>query len=93
MAAQIVKLQAANEAASERKGRKRKRIQLEGTLSQQDAEAIIEQKDARALVEAERREKRVQTGSSGQGVRHCRRCGETGHNMRTCKKDTVEIAD
>jgi hypothetical protein len=92
MAAEIVRLRAANKAASERKTRTKKRIQHGGTLSQQEAEEIIERRDADALVEAERREEKVQTGS-GQGSQRCRRCSEAGHNKRTCKKDAAELGD
>jgi hypothetical protein len=60
---------------------------------QQEAEEIIKRRDADALVEAERREERVQTGSSGLGSQRCGRCGEAGHNKRTCNKDTVDIVD
>jgi hypothetical protein len=93
MAAEIVRLQAANKAASERKTRTKKRIQHGGTLSQQEAEEIIERRDADGLVEAERREERVRTGGGGQGSRRCGRCSEAGHNKRTCKKDTVDRVD
>jgi hypothetical protein len=91
--ARVATLQAANNAASERKKRKRKRIQLGGTLSQQEAEEIIERRDAEALVEAERREERVRTGGGGEGSRRCGRCGETGHNKRTCKKDAARLGN
>jgi hypothetical protein len=59
MAAEMVRLRAANQAASKRKTRKRKRIQHGGTLSQQEAEETSERSDAETLVEAERREERV----------------------------------
>jgi hypothetical protein len=87
--ARVAKLEAANNAASKRKKRKRKRIQTGGTLSQAEAEEIIQQRDAEAEVEAER----VQAGSSSKGVRRCKTCSEVGHNKRTCKKDAVEVED
>ncbi|EAT84526.1 hypothetical protein SNOG_08250 [Parastagonospora nodorum SN15] len=93
MAAEIVRLRAANKAASERKARKRKRIQHGGTLSQQEAEEIIERRDAEALVEAERCEERVQAGGGSKGIRRCKTCSEVGHNKRTCKKDAAESGD
>jgi hypothetical protein len=93
MAAEIVRLQAANKAASERKTRKKKRIQYGGTLSQQEAEEIVRRRDAEALVEAERREERVRTGGSREGSRRCGRCSEVGHNKRTCKKDAAELGN
>jgi hypothetical protein len=87
--ARVAKLEAANNAASERKKRKKKRIQAGGTLSQAEAEEIVRQRDAKAEAEAER----VQAGSSSKGVRRCKTCGEAGHNKRTCKKDAVEVED
>jgi hypothetical protein len=91
--ARVATLQAANNAASKRKKRKRKQIQLGRTLSQQEAEEIIERRDAEALVKAERREERVQTGSSGEGSQRCGRCSKTGHNKRTCKKDAARLGN
>jgi hypothetical protein len=93
IAAKIVRLQAANKAASKRKTRTKKQIQHRGTLSQQKAEEIIKHRDANALVKAERRKKRVRTGSSRQGSRRCRRCSKAGHNKRTCKKDAAKLSD
>jgi hypothetical protein len=52
--ARVAKLEAANNAASERKERKKKWIQAGGTLSQAEAEEIVRQRDAEAEVEVER---------------------------------------
>jgi hypothetical protein len=87
--ARVARLEAANNAASERKKRKRKRIQAGGTLSQAEAEEIVRQRDAEAEAEAER----MQAGGSSKGIRHCKTCGEAGHNKRTCKKDATEVED
>jgi hypothetical protein len=40
------KLEAANAASSERKGRKRKRIQKGGTVSQEEAQDLINKREA-----------------------------------------------
>jgi hypothetical protein len=93
LAARVLQLEASNKAASERKSRKRKRIQKGGDLSKEEAEDLIAQRDVRAQVEGESREGRVRTGAGMRGKRHCKRCGETGHNSRTCKKDIVEASD
>ena len=87
--ARIAKLEQANQAASERKKRKKKRIQEGGTLSQVEAEEILKKKDAEAEAEGEG----AQVGSSSRGKRRCRTCGKTGHNKRTCQKDAAEIED
>ena len=91
--ARIANLEEANQAASERKKRKKKRIQKGGTLSQAEAEDIIEQRDVEIQLEVERRQERVRAGGSAGGIRRCKNCGEAGHNKRTCKKDAVEVED
>jgi hypothetical protein len=45
LAARVANLEAVNRAASERRKRKKKRIQAGGTLSQVEAEAVVEQRD------------------------------------------------
>jgi hypothetical protein len=87
--ARVAKLEAANNAASERKKRKKKQIQAGRTLLQAKAEEIVRQRDAKAEAEVER----VEVGSSNKGVCRCKMCGEAGHNKRTCKKDAVEVED
>jgi len=91
--ATIANLEEANQAASERRKRKKKRIQKGGTLSQAEADDIVEQRDVEVQLEAERRQERVRAGSSAGGIRRCKNCGEAGHNKRTCKKDAVEVED
>ena len=93
LAARVLQLEASNKAASERKSRKRKRIQKGGDLSKEEAEDLIAQCDVEAQVEGESREGRARTGAGKRGKRHCKRCGETGHNSRTCKKDVLEVSD
>ena len=93
LAARVLQLEASNRTASERKSRKRKRIQAGGDLSKEQAEDIITQLDVGAQVEEETREGRARTGAGKQRKRHCKRCGEAGHNSRTCEKDTVEASD
>jgi len=34
---------------------------------------------------------RIEVGEASQ--RRCGRCGEVGHNSRTCKQDVVEVSD
>ena len=93
LAARVADLEAANRAASERRKRKKKRIQEGGTLSQVEAEAIVEQRDVDGQFEKEARDGRLRAGGSRGGIRRCKTCGETGHNKRTCQKDTVEVDD
>lgn len=54
--ARVASLEQVNEAASERKTRRKERIQKEETLSQVDPEIIVTQRDAEVQLVAERRE-------------------------------------
>ena len=96
LAARVLRLEASNRAASERKSRKTKqkrRIQRGGDLSKEEAEDLVAQSEVGAQVEGETHEGRARAGAGKQRKRHCKRCGKTGHNSRTCKKDNVEISD
>lgn len=93
LAARVLQLEASNKAASERKSRKRKRIQKGGDLSKEQATDLIAQCDVGAQIEGEMREGRARTGAGKQRKRHCKRCSKTGHNSRTCGKDVVDVSD
>jgi hypothetical protein len=93
IAIRIAELQAANDAASGRRKRKRRRIQKGGTLTQADAEDLISQRDLVAAVEQERRETRRKDSAGEVQVRRCTQCSEPGHNKRTCKKDAAGSSD
>jgi hypothetical protein len=82
-------LEAANTTASERKSRKRRRIQKGGTLSQEQADDIKAQKEALALAEVGRDEERRAAGATRRWIQVCKQCGKPGHNRRTCSKDTA----
>jgi hypothetical protein len=58
LAAQLLHQEAVATSATERKTRKRKRIQKGGTLSQEEADDIKAQREALALAAAERYEER-----------------------------------
>ena len=55
----MLQLEASNRAASERKSRKRKRIQKDGDLSKEEAEDLMAQLDIEAQVEGEMRKGRT----------------------------------
>ena len=87
---QITSLERANEAAIKRRQRKKKRIQKQGTLTKGEGEDILAQKEADQQIEREQRQGGERSGLSRQAIARCRRCRETGHNSRTCKKDAVD---
>ena len=88
----IASLERANEAATKRRQRKKKRIQKRGTLTKGEGEDILAQKEADQQIEHEQRQGGERSGLSRQALARCKRCRETGHNSRTCKKDTLDTA-
>ncbi|KAF1928171.1 uncharacterized protein M421DRAFT_18583, partial [Didymella exigua CBS 183.55] len=86
----ITGLERANEAASARKQRKKKRIQQCGVLTKGAGEDILAQREANQQIACEERQGGEQSGVSRQALARCKRCRETGHNSRTCKKDTLD---
>ena len=88
----ITSLERANEAATMRRQRKKKRIQKKGTLTKGEGEDILAQKEADQQIEREQRQSGERSGLSRRALARCKRCRETGHNSRTCKKDTLDTA-
>jgi len=88
----IASLERANEAASKRRQRKKKRIQKRGILTKGEGEDILAQREAEQQIEREQRQGGERSGLSRQALARCKRCRETGHNSRTCKKDTLDTA-
>jgi hypothetical protein len=85
----ITSLERANEAASARRQRKKKRIQKRGVLTKEAGEDILAQREAEQQIAREERQGREQSGLSRQALARCSKCRETGHNARTCKKDSL----
>ncbi|KAF1927273.1 DDE-domain-containing protein [Didymella exigua CBS 183.55] len=88
----IASLESANEAASERKKRKKKRLQKRGVLTKGAGEDILAQREADQQIAREERHGGEQSGLSRQALTRCTRCRETGHNSRTCKKDSIDTS-
>jgi hypothetical protein len=87
----ISELEAANEAATRRRSHKRRRIQKEGTLTIEEGGQLTALKEFGARSDGKKAKKGVRTKAGEPSQRHCRRCGEAGHNTRTCKQ--VEVID
>ena len=92
MKERIASLEKANEAASARKQRKKKRIQQRGVLTKGAGEDILAQREADQQIAREQRQEGERSGVSRQALARCKKCRETGHNSRTCKKDTLDTA-
>jgi hypothetical protein len=87
LSAKVRTLRVANEALSKRRRAKKARIRQGGVLIVEDTQDIIAQKDVDEQV---RRDVRAAGGSRGEAQpsgRHCRICGKTGYNTRTCQED------
>ena len=88
----ITSLERANEAATKRRQRKKNRIQKCGTLKKGKGEDVLAQNEADQRIESEQRQGGERSGLSPQALARCKRCRETGHNSRTCKRDTLDTA-
>ena len=89
MRGRIASLEKANEAASKRRQRKKKRIQKRGVLTKGAGEDIIAQRDADEQIAYEERQGGERSGVSRRALARCSKCRETSHNTRTCEKDTL----
>jgi hypothetical protein len=85
----IAELEAANEAAAQRKLHKRKRVQKEGILTVEDGVHLTTLKEFNARSDGKKSKKtaRIKVGKPSQ--RRCRRCSDAGHNSHTCRQETV----
>jgi hypothetical protein len=88
----IASLEKANEAATKRRQRKKKRIQKQGVLAKGAGEDLLTQREADAQIACEERQEGERLGVSRRALTRCSRCKETGHNSRTCRKDTLDTA-
>jgi hypothetical protein len=89
---QIASLKRANKAACARKERKKKRIQQHRVLTKGAREDLLAQRKAEQQIAHKQRQGGERSGVSRQALARCTRCRETGHNSRTCKKDTSDTA-
>lgn len=87
---QVAELQAANQAATRRKSRKRKRVQQEATLTVEEGVRLTALKEFAARSDGRKAKKKARSAECEPTQRRCGKCRETGHNRTTRKKD-VEI--
>jgi hypothetical protein len=88
-----LELQAANEAAARRKSRKRKRLQRQGTLTVEEGQRLNLLREVEGSNKRKKGGDREEADEGTKGKRHCKTCGETGHNSRTCKNDVENCSD
>ena len=75
---------------TKRKGRKRKRIQTSGTIEYSVGVLYVAFKAQAASQSSKKARSSYRDEQALPGQRHCRNCGKTGHNARTCQKDKEE---
>jgi hypothetical protein len=78
------RIQSALDELTKRKGRKRRYVRAEKTLTVGEVSDLVVATGSNSRDDGDRPSKRVRA------ERRCSRCGETRHNSRTCK---VEIED
>ena len=81
-------LRRANEDLSRRRRTKRKRLQEGGSLSQEEARVLEGQDKGKGRIEDEEGQSSEKRSRVTSYDRYCRRCGEKGHNVRTCPLDS-----
>jgi hypothetical protein len=87
---EIAELPAANEAATQRRSHKRKRLQAEGTLIVEDGACLTALKEFGVCSDGKKLKRRVRAEAGEPSQRQCGRCSQTRHNARTCKQ-AVEV--
>jgi hypothetical protein len=87
MRQEIAGLRKAVEIVIEVKRQKRKYIQTAKTLTVGEIANLMAKKEVSGQKEGGESSKRVRT------QRRCGRCGETGHNARTCAVEIVDPSD
>ena len=92
LAAENRSLRKANEALSKRRRAKKTRIRLGGSLTAGDANDLLAEKEVDDQLKQEmRRNGGAASGGAG-SKRRCGKCGNAGHNARTCQIDE-EMSD
>ena len=78
-------LRAANKAATQRKSHKRKQLQKEGTLTVEEGQHLLALREFGARSDGRKASKKARAEEAGPSQRRCGRCGNAGHNARTCQ--------
>ena len=97
---QLKTLKKANEALSKHQRAKRTRIQAGGTCTGDAAAVLIAAKEAKQSKRQKRSRGEGDEEASSSASQCCRKCGQAGHNVRTCPKvkedsteDCIEVAN
>jgi hypothetical protein len=85
--ARVTELESANERLSKRQRLKKRRLQAGGSLSVQEATNLIGGSGSGGDIGGDLGGNREGEGTAPRQLRRCGKCGETGHNARTCQED------
>ena len=86
---QVHDLVQTNEIVIKRKSRKRKRIQQEETLTDEQDSILSAQKFAMMMKTDKRRKKKTIENAIAKQIKHCKRCDDAKHNTRICENDNI----
>jgi len=90
--AEVSALRKANEGLSKRRRAKKTRIRLGGSLTVQDARALLDGKAVGEQLAQKERQNRGGAEGSRTKIQYCGVYGKPGHNARTCK-EAAESSD
>ena len=87
LATELRALRKANKALNKRRRAKKTRVRQGGTLTVEDGKDLLSQKEAQEQAAKDIRENRGGDEARPATVRRCSKCGNPGHNARTCQVD------
>ena len=88
LAARVHELEEQLAVMTKRKSRKRKQIQQGGTMEYGTAAAQVAAEASTAPQQSKKARGSSDRERAQPALRRCRNCSGTGHNARTCRKDT-----
>lgn len=87
LTSRITELEQQMDILTKRKTRKRKRIQHGGTMEYGTASAQVAAEGSSSSKRAKKQRPLGSDEPAHLALRHCSKCGGTGHNSRTCQVD------
>ena len=89
----VSSLEEANQTLSKRRRAKKIRLREGGSLTRQDGQGLLDRKEAEQQLEQETCQNRSRQRRAAGGERCCSKCGNPGHNARTCQQALEEAEE